>query len=400
MKFPFIALFAALVSIGCATGSAKHVSPASLSRYFDDASFSRSQRISDPDEILRLNPATVAVFLNAFRAKGPDVSSREWLVGYTAALFNDIEYTDQTYTAQQTWDKKQGNCLSMALLTVALARQLGLSHRFHQLIAPPAWDRQQEMMVIINHINVWIYGEVDNKETATSDERRQPIFQIVSVIDFFPTVKSFPSRPIADKAVHAMFYSNLAAEALVSRDYDRAYWSAKMALSFMPNYPPAWNMLGIVYGHRDHPLTRAVYAHLFELAPEDLSAINNYAIWLNKEGRAEEAATLRRRVQNLRKQREETDMNPFYFFDLAEKARQRARYRHAILLYNEALRRDKYQHEFHFGISISYWMVGQRNLSIGHLQRAIELSTDVSSNELYLKKMMLLSNKRNPLKKL
>ena len=79
-------------------------------------------------------------------------------------LFNEDELnirydTGFTKTAQQTFDSRSGNCLSLTSLFIAAARHTGLDAHFEVVSVHPSWDYQSKTM--IRYENVIATGRLD-----------------------------------------------------------------------------------------------------------------------------------------------------------------------------------------------------------------------------------------------
>ena len=61
-----------------------------------------------------------------------------------------------TYTAEQTFYARQGNCLSFTNLYIALAREAGLDVAYQEVEVPPAWSAVGNRHYFSLHINVLV----------------------------------------------------------------------------------------------------------------------------------------------------------------------------------------------------------------------------------------------------
>ena len=68
--------------------------------------------------------------------------------------FLNIQYSDeQTLTAVEAYLTREGNCLSVMNLYVAMARYAGLEASFQTVNVQPNWDRRGSLLVLSQHIN-------------------------------------------------------------------------------------------------------------------------------------------------------------------------------------------------------------------------------------------------------
>jgi Flp pilus assembly protein TadD len=354
---------------------------------YDDAAFRPVAGEPGPAELFALPAAEVARLRAGFEARAASApSKRVAFVAYIGAVLADFQYDDHTMRAADVLAKRRGNCLGLALLTASLARELKVPYVFQEVLAPPAWDRKNGLMLVNRHVNVWVFDPEN-----PGDEYRMEMGQVrladpASVIDFFPMSQSYPARYLADEKVVAMFYGNAAAEALVDGDADRAYAAAREALAIDPDFASGWNVLGLVYARRENPRAEPAYLRALDLQPDDATAANNLAIWLDRHGRIAEAARLKARIDA------ERDANPFEAFDRGEVAFRAGDYREAATLFRRAADADPYQHEFQFGLFRAYWMLGRHDRALAALRQAIQITEDGEVVARYNRKLKALSD--------
>jgi tetratricopeptide (TPR) repeat protein len=200
-----------------------------------------------------------------------------------------------TRTAREAFDARAGNCLSLVLMTAALAKELGLEVRYQRVFADDAWSRVGELHVASSHVNVTL-GRKSGDPRALFSERN------LLTIDFMQTRRGRPYRAFAirEATVVAMYMNNRAAEALAAGRVDDAYWWARAAVGQAPAFFAAWNTLGVIYRHRGHLReAEAVLSYILEREPANTSAMSNLALVLGESGHPREAAALSERLARL-----------------------------------------------------------------------------------------------------
>src|SRR5258706_9630100 len=150
--WPWPWLAATLIAAGCATAPP----PPRAEPLFDDAAFPPASERIDAAEVFATSDA-MRRFLRGsiaetLRARGPQV-------GLFEALYNarqlKLEYDSApTRNAAQAFDARAGNCLSLVIMTAALAKELGLQVRFQQVSADNAWSRHGGTYFVSAHVNV------------------------------------------------------------------------------------------------------------------------------------------------------------------------------------------------------------------------------------------------------
>jgi tetratricopeptide (TPR) repeat protein len=196
--------------------------------------------------------------------------------------------------------------------------------------------------------------------------------------------KKFPAKAIGKKTLLAMFYNNKGSQALINEDYSRAYQYFKGATLTDSKFSAAWGNLGILYkitGHQN--MAEMAYAEAVRINPDNLTALNNLARLFYKQERTEEALLLEKHVHKLRKK------NPYYHALLANDAMFMKQYQAAIKHYRNAIRLDKKQHEFYFGLAVAYYQQNKVLMSYQAMEKALALSPTHKNTQQYIAKLNL-----------
>src|ERR1700740_1399815 len=129
-----LACLAAPIALGaCATADPPPpaIAPVAL---FDDSAFAPSTEPIDPADVFRLTPEMVA-YMNENIL--PLAHSKGMAGALTEALYSrsklQLEYdASMTRNAAQAFEARQGNCLSLVIMTGAFAKAMGLTVTFQQ----------------------------------------------------------------------------------------------------------------------------------------------------------------------------------------------------------------------------------------------------------------------------
>ncbi|HEV7813698.1 MAG TPA: tetratricopeptide repeat protein, partial [Janthinobacterium sp.] len=279
---------------------------------FDDAVFTAPSEPVRADAIFELNDAMRAYVHGAIARQERDKGARRALFD---ALYNThqlkVEYdSSMTRTAIQTFEARAGNCLSLVIMTAALAKEMDLQVQYQSVQTDPSWSRSGGLYFSAGHVNITLGRQAAEARNGYGRETGM-------TIDFLPPKDGENQRvqPIEEKTVRAMYLNNRAAEMLNLGQIDEAYWWARAAVGQDPDFAGAYNTLGVVY-HQHGNLEQAqrVFALLLERAPSDTLVMSNLAQTLKKMGRKAEAGVLLRRLAQLQPE------PPFYFFELGRKA--------------------------------------------------------------------------------
>jgi len=293
-----------------------------------------------------------------------------------------LEYdTTNTKTASEAFESRSGNCLSLVLMTAALARELQLPVRFQSAYLEEAWSRSGTLLFASGHVNITLGRRLF--DAASRDFNPW-------TIDFLPAeeIRSLKVRDIEESTVLAMYANNRAAEALARGKLDDAYAWAVEALRKDPGFMNSYNTLGVVYmRHNDLAHAERVFGFILERDPKHTRALANIAETYTRLARPAEAEAARIRLAAI-----ET-VPPFHFFNLGLDAARRSDWRTARDLFAREVARADYYHEFHFWLGLADWQLGNVAQARKHLQLAMDNSTNRGQHDLYAAKLDWLKSR-------
>ncbi len=315
--------------------------------------------------------------------------SKGKLRGLIAALESNaqlkLEYdATVTRTAAETFEARAGNCLSLTLMTAALARELGLSVSFRRVLTEETWTRRENTLFLGGHVNIVLAPSPADQ--LGSVDRAAGI-----IVDFLPNdeLRRQISREIQEHTVTAMFMNNRAAEAMAGGSLDEAYWWARGATVQDPRFLEAFNTLGVIYSRRGLlAQAEGVFRHVLALEAENTTALANLAGVLDKQGQAAAALAIRDRLQRIEAH------PPFHFFDLGLAALKRKEFAAARDHFKRELARNVSFHEAHFGLAAAHIGLGELPAAQKHLAAALEASTNRREHDLYAAKLEWLRARR------
>lgn len=218
-----------------------------------------------------------------------------------------------SFTANETFQQKRGNCLSFTSLFVALAREAGLDARFQRVRGMVAYDARNGILENQQHINVLV--------------RRNParMYEDDVIVDFNRArPKRNISRVISDDAATALYLNNFGIDHLVSGNLDEAFRYLRAAIELDYKSSALWINLGTLYlrlGELENARKANLYA--LHLDSTNTAALAGLQIVHNRKGEPVEARALALRLRDLR------NKNPYYHFALAQKAYARQDFRQA-----------------------------------------------------------------------
>lgn len=374
----FLALCCLMLS-GCATETRLAPMPPSADLY-RDSDFKPPSQPVNADQLFALSPAMEAYL------KSPGFQNHTRNSGQQRGLF-DALYTsgelkldyDSTYTrnAAETFAARKGNCLSLVIMTAAFARAMGLNPHFQQALIEQQWSREGSLYIASTHVNLRLANRPIRDGTVDLAER-------TLTVDFLPPEDSkwYPTLPLDDATIIAMYMNNRAAEELARNRLDEAYWWARAAIEQAPSFITAYNTLGVVYfTHGDMAAAEKVYRRALQRSPEDTTLMRNLLPALARLGKGGEAAALTARLATI------DPTPPFHYFQIGMKAMEQGRFAEARANFAREVQRSPYYHEFHFWLAMAHWQLGESNSARNQMALAVDTSTTAEGAKRYASKL-------------
>ena len=304
-------------------------------------------------------------------------SDREQLKSLSELLINHahlgMEYDPlPTYTAQEAFERQQGNCLSYSLLMVALARELDIELELNEVEVPAIWEMHSKKdFVLYKHVNTVL-------ETRFTRE----VYDL-AMDEYDPSYKQYT---ISIDEAKAQYHNNRAMEHFIQGDLDRAFLFLKVALSFDQAQAYIWSNLGSVY-KRHGQLDYAEQAFFIALHydPDYMVALSNLERLYRQQGQLALAASYGERVKRARLD------NPYYMYHLADEALAKGELDEALKQVNRAIKKNKTDHRFFFLRGRIYLAQKQFSPAVEDIVRAKSLAIKQSDRAHYSSKLQNLA---------
>lgn len=344
-----IVAVAALLCGGCAAP----VAPLAADRWWLDAEFDyRADRVTaDAHDIFQLPPDLLQE-LRAPKLRNATADRRlQFLIDTVVAnKTRPFMYVGgHTTGATQTWNTRQGDCLSLTVLTLAMAKELRLPAIVQEVTGSPVFDRRGNVDFQVGHVNVFINRHMAT-ETPTSTDLTHGV-----VIDFEPSYGSTRMGiALSEVSVLARFYNNQGAEHLARSDYVQAYAYFKAALLAEPGLGSALNNLGWLYWHQGYAaLAEAVLVQAVQHSRESDAAARALYRLLITQGRTQEAQQYE--AQRIARQQQA----PYYWIDQGREALMANHFDRAIDALERAQALTSGFSEVHRYLAAAYWHAGK-----------------------------------------
>jgi tetratricopeptide (TPR) repeat protein len=372
---------------GCATPPAEPQRPPPA--LFEDAAFGPPAQRPDPQAVFALSPAMQDYLDRHIAVEAREIGAHHALVNalHSKARLR-IEYDAEfTRTAAEAFEQRAGNCLSLVVMTAALAKRLDLPIAYQALVGHETWSRSGDLSFVNGHVNIAVARRLVDRVYGTETRGALQL----TFGNGLPAGRGAALRVVSEATILAMFMNNRAAEHLVRGDMDDAYAHAREAVIQDPGYAGAYNTLGVIYQRRGlgaaaERAYRAALAH----DAEHKSALQNLARLFEDQGRAAEARPLRERLARI-----EHDP-PFAHFDRGVAAAKVGDYRTARDELLRELKRDPDYHEFHFWLAVALYGLGEVEPARKHLALAQNNSVTRHEQALYAAKLRSLDSAASP----
>jgi Tfp pilus assembly protein PilF len=204
-------------------------------------------------------------------------------------------------------------------------------------------------------------------------------------VDYFPSQRERFVANASRERYLAMFYQNVAVEALEAGDLNKAYHNALEALGYDRDSTAAINTLAIAH-RRAGALDRAeaLYRYGIEHADDKLSLLKNYQALLAFENRVDEARDIANRLEAM------DDPSPYNWLHLAQSAERDGDFAAAARYYRRAIEKAPYLHEAHLGLALANYQQGKLNDAHVAMQDAVDTVLKPATRRLYETKLHLL----------
>lgn len=312
-------------------------------------------------------------------------SKRERATTLHLLLFNSsylgIDYGGGlTKTAQQTYDTRSGNCISLASLYVAAARYVGLKAKFQNVDVPREWYDEESFYIVPSHVNVAV---------NISGMGRELIVEFTDIYSAQNT-RFYDSQVISDERVLAEYYNNIGMEFMQQGQYELAIANLKKSINTYPKVGFVWSNLGVLYktaGFFD--LAESAYKKSLKLEKKNLSTLNNLYALYRQLGRDKDADKLAKKVDHYSRK------NPHYLVKLAESEMALGNYKQAITLLKKAIKYKPEEHRFHLVLASAHFSLGEYSKSISEVSIASQSATTDLDKSRFQRKLAYIQKHQN-----
>ncbi|MCJ8302834.1 hypothetical protein [Shewanella sp.] len=302
---------------------------------------------------------------------------------YLSKNLVNFNYEGENYSASLAMDKQGGNCMSLALLTYAVAKQLGVKAVFQVMHTEPMLlEVTANLAVTSDHVRTFLYEE------DTGQQSKSFLFSGRSylVLDYFPGRYDRPGKIIDENQFVAMLYRNLAADALLNDDLDYAYSLLTSGIRYDEEYAPLISMMAIIHRRKGDVATAdKLYRYGLEVADSKISLLSNYHYLLSKQGNTLQAAGIKQQLLALE------DTSPYDWYLIGQDAILDGDFNSAEIYLRKFLKNTPYYHQAYFDLARAQYALGRHNSARNSIKLALEYAEMPKSQRLYRAKLSWLN---------
>ncbi|GAB2684324.1 tetratricopeptide repeat protein [Aliiglaciecola aliphaticivorans] len=365
--------------------SSQHESLSQVSLNWRSSLF-RPREVASVDDIFQLTVKQQNDFKTYYFAeRNAHIEGHERLYNYLEMILYGFDYKGDTYKASDALSKHSGNCLSLAIVTTALANLVDLDVRYQRVNTAPIYQRFHNVMTLSSHVRSHVFApETPLKKNEIVVARKKMI------IDYFPEKGNVRGDFLNKSQFLSMYYQNLAGDSLVAKDYDLTYALLAKAMEISSEDPETLNTLAVLYKKLgDLAKAEQIYDYSLNNTSGSVNILSNYAMLLTEQNRQEELSTLQEKLMSIE------DDNPYRWYDIANQHFDKEELFKALRYFKRSIKTAPYLHEGYFGLAKTYYQLGRVKSAKQNMDKAVELAFTPKDKVLYQAKLKVLAVKKD-----
>lgn len=371
-------LIAILMLAGCQSNTAPQKVTVTMPAFEQHWSAAQVQ-LPELDHWFELTPEQQQHFLSFFNnPEFADQSPAQRLSSYLHNKLVSFHYLGENLSASEALQKNQGNCLTLAVVTTALARLVNINLGYQLVSSQPVINVKNGVWLSSDHVRTLLYKPA---------EPGKPLLDRGSiVVDYFPDAEDVSGPKLAESRFRAMIFNNLAADAFIAKQNANAYLLAKAALEQDPTYTPAINLIALTLT-RDGALGSAQdwFEYGSHSTEPNLSLLANYRDFMKQGGELQA-------VQRIEQQIESVHFgNPFADLVLALEAYHHQNFPKAQRYYQRVLKQAPHLQKAYLALLDIYLKDGQYREARQVAETAMQYAYEPGLQNFYLAKLAALS---------
>ncbi|WP_394392444.1 tetratricopeptide repeat protein [Shewanella woodyi] len=304
---------------------------------------------------------------------------------YVAKKLVNFNYEGKNLSAAEAMATGRGNCMTLALLTYAVAKELNVGVVFQVMhTAPMLQEIRSNLAVTSDHVRTLLYEEDKSRSKGFYLSGRD-----YAIMDYFPDSYDRGGAFIDESQFIAMYYRNLAADALLDNDLALSFALLKQGASYAPDYAPLLNMMAVVHRRAgDEKTAEEFYLYGMEVAKSKITLLNNYHHLLTSQGKVDSANEIKRTLLFL------DDPTPYNWYLLGRSSLKEGDYFSAIIYLEKFLKNSPYYHQAYIELASAQHALGKPRAAEKSLKTALEYTYLSDTQRLYQAKLTWLKQSR------
>lgn len=310
-----------------------------------------------------------------------DIKPHHALANFLDTRLSNFTYYGETFIAEKAMRLNKGNCMSLAILTAALAKVVDLEVSYRDVKTLPVFEQHDNVILSSSHLQAVVYDP-----TFVPDEHFFYFNKPAIVIDYFPVNSNWTGREVVKDSLLSMYYINIAAQLIVDGNLNGAFAHAELAYQYDNTSSSITNLLAILHRRKgDKETAEKFYLRAIEQNKKNLNALKNYAFLLNTQQRYKELQLIEQKIDNL------YDPNPYIWLEQAYIAKHTNKLEQAEKLFKKVITMAPYVHQAYVGLAQIHYLSGNKNKAINTLKAGMEWTYKEDELQLYKRKLYSLT---------
>jgi len=353
--------------------------------------FQQAAQLPELEDFFYLDEKQKKDFLTHFNSQAQSTYTAEHrLYNYLQNKLVYFTYEGANNTAQVALQQLSGNCMTLALLTTALAKLVNIDVGYQVMYQEPMFDYKDNIFISSNHIRTYLYKNNDAPKKGEFVLQRAAL-----IIDYFPDSGDVTGENISPSRFYAQLYNNLAADALLQGDHDKAFFLSQKALQKDASYTPAVNMIALMYYRKKaYPEASQWFDYGMKQDNNQITLLSNYRDLAKKTNNQQLLKRINQRLLGY------NDDNPYAWLALAIDAERNQQFSDAADYYKKLLDKAPYLHNANLALLRLY--LKQQNYSSAQkiVEQAMQYAYEPARLEFYQMKLTALKQHRKKLEKM
>ncbi|MBU1439476.1 MAG: hypothetical protein KKF79_19160 [Gammaproteobacteria bacterium] len=347
--------------------------------------FEAPPELPSTTDFYQLSAAQQQQFLDYFNAPAQqELVPQQRLYRYLEQYLANFNYEGKTTLASDTMNQMSGNCMSLALLVSALAQLVDVEVGYRATYTEPMLDFSADIMLTSAHVRSYLFENIQHDDKKFMLLRRPAM-----VVDYFPGRLDLSGEMLKKPRFDAMMYNNLAADAMIAGDLNRAYWLSQAALKSDARYSPSINMIAIIYRRKGDVLaSQQWYEFGLRYSSEPVTLASNYLVLAQQMQNQPLITRLKNQFRLL------DDNNPYVWFYLAYQAEQSGEPKDAVYFYQKLVKKAPYLHKANLALAKLQFQLGNPEAARRALHEALQYSYEPANRQMYLTKLQALTQQQ------